>query len=121
MSAAKATVFVRRMVEEETRGNGDVDAALRRLERHFGLDYWPLWYLRKGKAKTITVELYAKIRDAYLQYCSTKISGLQHEIRTERELQPDDADLELLEAEAQALACKIAKAKTERLIRRGRG
>lgn len=120
MSAAIATRYVRRMAEIETKGFGDDDNALRRLESKFGLSYWTLRYLKQGRSTKIDSDAFQKIRDAYFSYCESKVSALQHELRTERELQPD-ADLELLEAEAQILASKIAAAKTQRLIRRGRG
>lgn len=120
MSAAVATRYVRRLAELETRGFGDDDNALRRLEAKFGLSYWTLRYLKQGRSTKIDTDAFQRIRDAYLAYCSSQISALQHELRTERELEPD-ADLESLEAEAQALALKIKEAKTKRLIRRGRG
>lgn len=68
----------------------------------------------------VHTDIFQRIRVAYLTYCEGKISALQHELRIERELEPD-ADLESLEAAANELAAQIAKAKTERLIRRGRG
>lgn len=120
MSAAVATRFVRRMAELETGGFGDDDNALRRLEAKFGVSYWTLRYLKQGRSTKIDTDVFQRIRGAYLSFCEGKISALQHELRIERELEPD-ADLESLEAAANELAAQIAKAKVERLIRRGRG
>lgn len=119
-SVASATRYVRRMAEIETCGFGDDDNALRRLETKFGIGYWTLRYLKLGRAATVDSELLFRIEAAYLTYVEQKIGALQHELATERAVEPD-ADLELLEAEAQLLAAKIAAAKTRRLIRRGRG
>lgn len=119
-SVATAGRYVRRMVEMETCGFGDDDNALRRLESKFGIGYWTLRYLKLGRAATVDSELLLRIKAAYLSYVEQKVGALQHELAVEKAIQPD-ADLELLEAELQELAQKIAKAKTERLIRRGRG
>lgn len=119
-SAALATRYVRRMAEIETRGHGDDENALHRLETKFGIGYWTLRYLKLDRAATVDSELLLRIKAAYLTYVEQKVGALQHELATERAVEPD-ADLELLEAEASTLAAKIKAAKTERLIRRGRG
>lgn len=118
MSAATATHYVRRMAEVETRGFGDDDNALRRLGHRFGLSYWTLRYLKHGRAATVDADLYSRIRGAYVAFCEQQIRALQHEIEVERTLS-DDADLGSLQAEAQALAAKIAQAKAARLNKRG--
>jgi hypothetical protein len=110
MSAAAASGYVRRMVELETRGSGDTEGALRRLEARFGLPYWSLWHLRRGAAKTVEAGLFARIRGAYLSYCEQQVAALQHEIFLEKAAD-EDADLADLEVEAQALAEKIAAAR----------
>ncbi len=118
MSAAVASNYVRRMVELETKGSGDTEGAMRRLEARFGLPYWSLWHLRGRRAKTVDADLFSRIRGAYLQYCEQQISTLQHELAVEKAVDPDD-DLERLEAEAQELAAKIAERKAARLAKRG--
>jgi hypothetical protein len=120
MSAAVATKYVRRMVELETRGFGDTDGAMRRLEGRFGLPFWALWYLRQGRAKKVDSDLLHKIKGAYLNYCESMITSLQSELATEKAITPD-ADLEDLEAKASELAAEIKAAKIARLNRRGRG
>lgn len=110
MSAVAASSYVRRMVELESRGSGDTEGALRRLELRFGLPYWSLWHLRRGAAKTVEAGLYSRIRGAYLSYCEQKISALQHELAIEKAITPD-ADIEALEAAAAKLAAEIARAR----------
>lgn len=113
MSAATASAYVRRMVELESRGSGDTERALRHIEAHFGLPYWPMWHLRKGKAKTVDAALFERIRLAYLAFCERKVAALQAELENEKAIAPDD-DLATLEAAASELAAKIAEAKARR-------
>jgi hypothetical protein len=119
MSAAVATGYVRRMAEMETKGFGDDDNALRRLEARFGLSFWTLKYLKHGRAATVDADLFSRLRGAYLSYCEQKITTIQHELATERAIGTDD-DLGDLEAAATELAAKIARAKAARLSS-GRG
>lgn len=119
MSSAVASSHVRRLVEMETRGNGDTEAAMRRLEARYGIPFWSLVHLRRGTAKTIDADLFTRIRGAYLSYCEQKISALQHELAIEKAVEADD-DLERLEADASELAAKIAQAKARLKKQRGR-
>lgn len=114
MSTAIATQYVRKMVERETAGNGDVENAIRRIARRHGLSFWQLMHLRAGRAKSVTIDAYTTIRAAYLDYCEAEVRALQEEIRQDREKHEASHDLRDLEFEAQALAEKVRLAK-ERL------
>jgi hypothetical protein len=105
MSAEAATDLVRTMVQRESRGPGDIDNAMRRLEARYGLPFWSIWHLRKGKAKTVEATLLGRIRAAYLDMCAKQASNLLHEIEVEAAT-GDDTDLDLAEA-LRALATKI--------------
>lgn len=120
MSTARAVHYVRRMAELETRGFGDDDNALRRLEAFLGVSFWTLKYLKQGKATNVAADLLERIRGGYLTYCENKIGALQSTLAAEREIEPDDVALFDLEFEAAQLAAKIAKAKAARLKRWGR-
>lgn len=111
MSTAVATAYVRKMVERETAGNGDVENAVRRLARKHGLSFWQVMHLRAGRAKSITVEAFAAVRRAYLDYCEAEIRALQEEIRMDQERHGTNADLENLEGEIEALAARVRAAK----------
>ena len=111
MSTAVATEYVRKMVERETSGNGDVENAVRRLARKHGLSFWQIMHLRAGRAKTITVEAFSSIRRAYLDYCEAEIRALQREIQQDRDRYEDSHDLQDLGNEVQALAEKLRLAK----------
>lgn len=108
MSVEAASNYVRTMVQRESRGPGDIDNAMQRLETRYGLPFWSLWHLRKGKAKTCDVSLFVRIRNAYYDMCQRQADSLLHEIILEA---ATDDTLEDLEAEASALAAKIAARK----------
>lgn len=111
MSTAIAAEYVRKMVERETAGNGDVENAIRRLARRHDLSFWQIMHLRAGRAKSITVDAFTSIRRAYVEYCEAEVRALQEEIRRDRERYEDNHDLRDLENEAQALAEKVRLAR----------
>jgi hypothetical protein len=110
MSVEAATEYVRVMVQRESRGPGDLDNAMSRIEAKYGLPFWTLWHLRRGKAKTVEASLLARIRGAYLDMCQRQASNLLHEIKIEAAT-GDDLDGDIA-AELEALVAKI-KAKRE--------
>lgn len=83
MSVEAATEYVRTMVQRESRGPGDLDNAMNRIEQRYGLPFWTLWHLRKGRAKGIEASMLARIRAAYLDMCHRQASNLLHEIEIE--------------------------------------
>lgn len=113
-SAEMAAGYVRHMVEAETRGWGDQENALSRLEARYGLPFWTLNHIRTGRAKTVEAGLFARIRGAYLDLCQRQVAKLQHEISVEKALNEHDT-LEDLEREARALAARIAAKKQARM------
>ncbi|NTG73270.1 hypothetical protein G6M02_07995 [Agrobacterium rhizogenes] len=108
MSTALASEYVRRMVERETAGNGDVENAIRRLARKHGLSFWQIMHLRAGRAKSITIDAFWAIRAAYLDYCQQQINDLQKEVE---EVRGKDDRFEDLVGEVEALAEKVRRAK----------
>ena len=114
-SAELASGYVRRMVEKETRGWGDQDSALTRLEARYGIPFWSLNNIRTGRAKTVEAGLFARIRGAYLDLCERQVAKLQHEIAIEKALTEDDT-LEDLEREAGRLAARIQAKKEARRV-----
>ncbi|RWX78290.1 hypothetical protein EPK99_06575 [Neorhizobium lilium] len=111
MSTAVASEYVRRMVERETSGNGDIDNAVRRLARKYDLSFWQIMHLRAGRAKSITIDAFTSIRRAYIDYCEAEVRALQEEIKRDRERYEENHDLRDLENEAQALAEKVRLAR----------
>lgn len=103
--ADRARGFLSRMILHEARGTSDTEPALRRLARDYGLNYWTIDRIRRGKAKSVDAGLFNKIRDAYLSHCRWKLKSLAHEIRLER-ASGNDVDADIL-AEAETLLAKI--------------
>jgi hypothetical protein len=118
MSVESATEYVRTMVQRESRGPGDIENALERLEARYGLPFWSLWYLRKGKAKTVETSLYARIKGAYLDMCQRQAKSLLREIELETAAGNDtDQDLadRLRAIAAEIEARKAASKRDDRL------
>jgi len=113
MSVVDASTYAREMVRLEASRVGNADVAMSRLEAKYGISRWQLDHLRKNKAKTCDVSLYARIRAAYIDLCERQVTKLQHEISIEKALNADDA-LEDLEREARSLAARIAAKKEAR-------
>lgn len=111
-----AADYANRMIERETRGPGDTEEAMRRIEAKTGVGYWTLWGLRyrRRDLKTIAADQFARIRSAYLATCERQLTALQNELAAEQAKGSDDT-LEDLVAQAQSLAAKIRKAKERRL------
>lgn len=105
-TAEQATFYVREMALRESRGNGDTQNALQRVCMKYGLSFWPMEHLRRGKAKSVDSELYRKIRKAYVSFCEREIKKLQHEIAIEKAIDDDD-DLENLALQIETLAAQI--------------
>ncbi len=102
-----------RHVEERAEGGGPeaIDVAFdQQFERRFGVGRWTLAHLKKGRAKTCDVSVFARMRAAYIAICERQMAKLQHEIAVEKATHDDD-DLRDLEAAAAALAAKIAARK----------
>lgn len=106
MSAAVASEYVRTMIHRESTGPGDSERAMQKIAEKYGLSFWTLDHLRKRKAKTIDVGLFARIRTAYLDACERQVTKLQQELAIEKALWAND-NLEDLVAEVSALAARI--------------
>lgn len=108
-----AADYARRLIEAEARGPGDVENAMRRLEAKTGINYWSFWGLRYDRRKTVTADLFGKLRGAYLAACERQLSKLRHELAIEQARCPDD-DFADLVAEAESLAERVRLAKAKR-------
>lgn len=116
-SVTTSSAYVRRMIELESRGNGDQLNALERVTRRLGLkNARATRRLMNGERADVGGNLLVRIRAAYLDLCETQIRKLQDEIRAERAAFGDHHDLQNLDEEALALADRV-KAARERLTR----
>jgi len=102
--------YARKMIERESRGNGDQLNALDRVGRRCGLTARSLRRLINGETKDPGIAVFARVRAAYLEYCARQVAELQHEIEFEK-TRFGDEHFQDLDAEASALAQKIKAAK----------
>jgi hypothetical protein len=71
--------MVRLMVQRESRGNGDVDNAMGRLEARYGIPKQTFWSLKYRPPKDVFVGVYLKIIAAYQAECERQERLLRHE------------------------------------------
>ena len=87
---------------------GDTSGAVTRIEQRFGIGYWTLSICGRAMQRRVTLH-FARLRAVYIAMCERQIGKLQHEIQFAKAC--GDDDLDDLEAEALALAQKIAARK----------
>ncbi|MDO9417003.1 hypothetical protein [Pararhizobium sp.] len=105
-----AAAYARKMIERESRGNGDQLNAMERVGRRCGLTARSLRRLVNGETKDPSISVFGRVRAAYLDHCARQIAELQNEIETEK-LRFGNDHFQDLAAEAEALATKIRSAK----------
>lgn len=110
MTVEAAHDFARGLLNLERRTPHDTDAALVRIEQRYGLSGNQIEHLAYGRAKTIDVGLFARLRAAYLDLCERQVGKLQHQIAVLKATGSDD-DISDLEREAESLAARIAEKK----------
>lgn len=110
MSAAEASFYVRQMIHREAHGPGDHERAMERLEARYGLGFWTLDHLRKQKAKTCDVSLFARIKAAFADHCGKQAAKLLIEAETAMAVNPND-DLAAIEDQIRSLVAKLEVAK----------
>lgn len=108
-NVSKASKWARALIEAESRPGRDADDVAAAVEQHWGLSFWQVIHLAKGRAKKCDIALFGRVRAAYLSLCERQVSKLQHEIAIEKAI--DDDDLDSLEAEVRALVAKISARK----------
>ena len=76
-----AVTWSKELTRMRTRGPGDLENAMRSIERDYGVDYWTLWQLRyrARSIKDIGVLIYMRLRDAYHSECERQRRRYQHE------------------------------------------
>ena len=72
------------LVRRETRGPGDTENAMRRLETRYGIPWRTFWTLRYRPPTDLLVSVYEKIGAAYQAECERQERLLRHEIEVTR-------------------------------------
>ena len=97
----QAASWSKDLTRMKSRGPGDTENAMRRVEREYGIDYGFLWSLRyrRERLKIISISVYESIRAAYREECSRQMRKLENEIiKTEEIAGPDHAAMHAAKA-----------------------
>lgn len=89
----QAAAWSKDLTRMKARGPGDIENAMRQIERQYGVDYGFLWSLRyrRERLRTISISVYESIRAAYRAECAAQMRKLEHDIkRTEEITGPDN-------------------------------
>ena len=78
-AVSEAREWAKWLVQRETRGPGDLENAMRRIEARYGISFSTLWSLRYRPPKDIFVSTYELLRSAYLAEHEKQERLLRHE------------------------------------------
>lgn len=67
------------MVRRESRGNGDLENAMRRLEQRWGIPWRVFWSLKYRPPRDVMGEVYLKLKLAYEAECERQERLVRHE------------------------------------------
>lgn len=79
-TVATAREWASELVRRESRGSGDTENAMRRLEAKYGIPWRTFWTLRYRPPADVLAGIYERIRQAYLFECERQMRKLEHEI-----------------------------------------
>ncbi len=88
----QAAMWSKDLTRMKARGPGDIENAMRQIEREYGIDYGFLWSLRyrRDRLRIISISVYESIRAAYRAECAAQMRKLANDIkRTEEIAGPD--------------------------------
>ncbi len=75
----EASRMAHELVRMESRGPGDLDNALHRIEARHGVPYAALWALRYRKPKDVGCSIFARLKAAYASECWRQEQRYQQE------------------------------------------
>lgn len=78
-AVSEAKDWAKWLVQRESRGPGDLENAMRRLEARYGISFSTFWGLRYRPPKDIFVSTYEQLRSAYLAEHEKHERLLKHE------------------------------------------
>lgn len=76
---ADAKGWANELVRRESRGPGDVENAMRRLEARYGIPWRTFWQLRYRAPKDVFCGVYLQLKAAYEAECARQERLLRHE------------------------------------------
>jgi hypothetical protein len=89
----QAAQWSKDLTRMRSRGPGDIENAMRSIEREYGVDYWTLWRLRYRQAslRDIGISAYMRIKAAYQVECERQMRKLRHEIEITEQIAGADS------------------------------
>lgn len=80
LCVTKARSWASELVRRESRGPGDMENAMRRLETKYDIPWRVFWALRYRPPTDLFVRVYLQIQSAYVSECERQERLLRHEI-----------------------------------------
>lgn len=101
----QAALWSKDLTRMKSRGPGDIENAMRQIEREYGIDYGFLWSLRyrRDRLRIISVSVYETIRAAYRAECAAQMRKLGNDLQRTEQLAGAD-NLALVEIKASVRA-----------------
>jgi hypothetical protein len=89
----QAASWSKDLTHMKSRGPGDTENAMRRIEREYGIEYGFLWSLRyrRDQLKIISLSVYEGIRAAYRAECERQMRKLENDIITTEKITGPDS------------------------------
>lgn len=69
------------LLKLESRGNGDLENAMKRLANRYGLPWRTFWTLRYRNPKHLFVGVFETLKEAHRAECGRHIERLRHELQ----------------------------------------
>ena len=89
----QAALWSKDLTRMKSRGPGDIENAMRQIEREYGIEYGFLWSLRyrRDRLRIISVSVYETIRAANRAECERQMRKLEHDIKRTEEIAGADS------------------------------
>ena len=90
----QAAAWSKDLTRMKARGPGDIENAMRQVERQYGVDYGFQWSLRyrRERLRTISISVYESIRAAYRAECAAQMRKLEYDIKRTEEITGPDSN-----------------------------
>ena len=90
-AASDARSWANDLILRESRGPGDTENAMRRLEHRYGIPWRTFWAFRYRPPPDVFVSVYDRLRAAYHAECERQTRLLKHEIEISKIIAGPDA------------------------------
>lgn len=108
--AAEARAIMKDLVWRHSRQWGGQDAAMREIERLYGVPYWTTWTLvHKGRKNVF--DILPRLKAIVRSTLEKSISNELHRLKMDIQKNGSSSDLADLEAEAEEVLAKLKKAR----------